>query len=191
MGPSLCPQPVATAPRLLGPVILDIPLPPSTQLLPSRLTSHQPHFTSAWPLLRAPTSTNCSLLYCRLCPRPLLDMLSPQHSGPLMLGHTAAPHSHLCCCVICLAWPQTLMTSRQWATVDRELEKVTWSQPGGEQGLLYAQPTHSDSLPCVTCPPHILRCVPVCYPTQGRPAVSYLPKALPPNINSIMGPSHC
>lgn len=102
------------------------------------LTSHQPHCRPAGPLLRAPTSTSYSLLYCRLSLQPLLDMLSPQHSDPLILGGTAAPDFHLCCSVICLAWPQTLKMSPRWARVDREIEKAPWSQPGGEQGLLYA-----------------------------------------------------
>lgn len=67
--------------------------------------------------------------------------LWPSHSGTH--SSTSLPALLLC---RCLAWPQTLMTSPQWASVDRELEKVTWSQPGGEQGLPYVRPTHSDTV---------------------------------------------
>lgn len=148
MGQSLCPQPAATAPPLLGPVILDIPLPPSTQLLPSRLTSHQLPATLQVCMASAQSSHLYQLLLALLQAVPTA---SPGHavSSALWPSHsrthssTSLPALLLC---HCLAWPQTLMTSPQWARVDRGLEKVTWSQPGGEQGLPYVQPTHSDTV---------------------------------------------
>lgn len=161
-------------------------MPLSTQLLPSWLTSHTAGLQGLCSELPP-----LPLLSCRLQAQPLLDML-PLSTPTLSSGR----HSSTClpplllCHLSCMAPdPEdepSVSKSRQ--RTGEESTEQAWEIARSAARVAHALRL---SLLAVACPPHVLRCMPVCYPTRGDCCLPPPQMLLLLTINIITGPSHC